>query len=74
MKFSFMVMTKQLQFHPKKSSFLLYGTDNYKAKIKLEAEQVPVKLGANVLLKKIQEKYLGDVFCCQGLSALVKQL
>ena len=72
MKFSCMAMTKQLQFHPKKSCFLVYGTENYKAKIKLEAEQEPVKLGINILLEKSQEKYLGDVFCSQGLSASVE--
>ena len=72
MKFSCMAMTKQLQFHPKKSCFLVYGTENYKAKIKLEAEQEPVKLGVNILLEKSQEKYLGDVFCSQGLSASVE--
>ena len=65
-------MEKQLQFHPKKSCFLVYGTENFKARIRLEANEEPVKLGANILYEKTEEKYLGDVFSSQGLSASVK--
>ena len=39
MKFSSLAMEKQLQFHPKKSSFLVYGTENFKARIRLKANE-----------------------------------
>ena len=39
MKFSSLAMEKQLQFHPKKSSFLVYGTENFRARIRLEANE-----------------------------------
>ena len=71
-KFSSLAMEKQLQFHPKKSCFLVYGTENFKARIRLEANEEPVKLGANILYEKTEEKYLGDVFSSQGLSASVE--
>ena len=71
MKFSSLAMEKQLQFHPKKSCYLVYGTDNFKARIKLEAEEEPVKLGAYTLQEKTEEKYLGDIFSSEGMSASI---
>jgi hypothetical protein len=72
MKFSCLAMEKQLQFHPKKSCYLVYGTENFKARIKLEAEEEPVMLGPNTLKEKTEEKYLGDVFSSRGLSASIE--
>ena len=40
--------------------------------MKLEAAEEPVKLGANTLKEKTEEKYLGDVFSSKGLSASVE--
>ena len=56
MKFSCLAMEKQLQFHPKKSCYLVYGAENFKARIKLEAEEEPVMLGPNTLKEKTEEK------------------
>ena len=72
MKFSSMAMEKQLQFHPKKSCFLVYGPENFKARIHQEAEEEPVKLGEYKQLEKTEEKYLGDVFSSKGLSASIE--
>ena len=38
----------------------------------MEAEEDPVMLGSKMLLEKSQDKYLGDVFSSQGLSASVE--
>ena len=61
MKFSSLAAEKQLKFHPKKSCFLVYGTENYKNKMKLECKEEPIKLGKDIIHEKEEEKYLGDV-------------
>ena len=37
----------------------------------MEAEEEPVKLGAYTLQEKTEEKYLGDIFSSEGLSASI---
>ena len=72
LKFASLAAEKQLKYHQKKSGYLVYGPDNYKAQVKLEALEEPVMLGKNPLQEKNQEKYLGDILDSQGLAESVE--
>ena len=71
-KFSSLALEKQLKFHPRKSCFLVLGTENYKAKVNLESKEEPIKLGKDILHGKDEEKYLGDVLSSEGLAESVQ--
>ena len=71
-KFSSLATEKQLKFHAKKSSYLVFGTENYRAKVKFECEEEPIKLGKDIFHEKEKEKYLGDVLCSLGLAESVE--
>lgn len=60
-KFSSLAKEKQLKYHPKKSCYLVYGPDSFKAKVQLEALEEPVQLGKDIIQEKQEEKYLGDI-------------
>ena len=67
-KFSSLAAEKQLQFHPKKSCYLVIGTEKYKARVRLDAEEEPIRLGKATLGEKKEEKYLGDMLSSMGLA------
>ena len=71
-KFSSLAKEKQLKYHPQKSCYLVYGPEDFKAKVELEALEEPVLLGKEVIHEKQEEKYLGDILSSQGLSASVR--
>ena len=71
-KLSRLATEKQLKYHTKKSCYLVVGSENYQAKVRLEAKEEPVMLGGKVLEEKAQEKYLGDMLSSEGLSASVE--
>ena len=71
-KFSSLAAEKQLNFHPKKSCYLVIGTEKFKARARLEAEEEPIKLGKAILGEKEEEKYLGDVISSRGLAESVE--
>ena len=66
------VMEKQLQYHPKKSGYLIFGTEGYRAACRMDAQEAPIMLGDIIMKEKNQEKYLRDIFSSKGLSASVK--
>ena len=70
-KFSSLAAEKQLSFHPRKSSYLVYGTENFNAKVKMETDEHPVMLGKAIISEKKEETYLGDVFSSLGLTESV---
>ena len=70
-KFASLAAVKQLKYHQKKSCYLVYGPENFKAKVQMEAEEEPVMLGKNVIHEKPEEKYLGDIFSSEGLAESV---
>ena len=71
-KFSSLAAEKQLNFHPKKSCYLVFGTERFKAEVKMDAEEEPIMLGKVQLSKKVEEKYLGDVLSSLGLPQSVE--
>jgi hypothetical protein len=71
-KFTRLATEKQLKYHAKKSCFLVVGSENFQAKVRLEAEEEPVMLGGKVLVEKAEEKYLGDMLSSEGLAASVE--
>ena len=71
-KLASLMMKIQLQVHPKKSGYLLFGSETFKAACRMEAEEAPVLLGNISVGEKVSEKYLGDILHSQGLSASVK--
>ena len=72
LKFASLAAEKQLKYHQKKSCYLVYGPDNYKAQVKLEALEEPVMLGKSPLQEQELEKYLGDLLDSQGLAESVE--
>ena len=71
-KFFSLAAEKQLQFHPKKFCYLVIGTEKYKARGRLDAEEEPIRLGRATLGEKKEEKYLGDVLSSMGLAESVE--
>ena len=63
---------KQLEIHPVKSGFLIFGTEQFKAASRLDIKDSPVMVGKKMLKEKLTEKYLGDVLSSLGLSASVE--
>ena len=51
-KLSRLATEKQLKYHTKKSCYLVVGSENYQAKVRLEAKEEPVMLGGKVLEEK----------------------
>ena len=71
-KFSSLAAGKQLSYHPSKSCYLVFGSEQTKAKARIEADEEPVMLGKMILTEKQQEKYLGDILDSRGLKESVK--
>ena len=71
-KLAALMVEKQLQIHPKKSGYLLSGSEAFKAACRMEAEEDPVLLGNITMNEKMTKKYLGDILHSQGLSASVQ--
>ena len=70
--FASMAAAKQPNFLFKKSFYLIIGTENFKAKSRLEIQEDPVMLGKSMILEKQEEKYLGDILSSEGLSESVQ--
>ena len=71
-KLSCLMLEKQLEIHPLKSCFLIFGTDQFKAASRLDVQESPVMMGKIELKERVTEKYLGDVLSSLGLSASVE--
>ena len=61
-----------LTYHPSNPGYLIFGSEEFKAACRLEAQESPVRLGSIVMKEKIIEKYLGDLLDSRGLSASVE--
>ena len=70
-KLAALMLEKQLEFHPKKSGYLIFGSEAFKAACRLEVQESPVLLGNITLKEKLTDKYLGDILNSMGLSASV---
>ena len=68
-KLDFLLREKQLEAHPTKSGYLIYGSEGFKAKAEHEALEKPVMLGKIVMKENKCEAYLGDILCSRGLEA-----
>ena len=71
-KLACLMAEKQLEIHPKKSGFMIFGSEQFKAASRLDVEKCPVMLGKVMLEEKLTDKYLGDILSSQGLSASVE--
>ena len=71
-KLAALMMKKQLEVHPSKSGYILFGSESFKAACRLEAEESPIVLGKIKVKEKVSEKYLGDILHNLGLSASVE--
>ena len=71
-KLASLALEKQLEYHPSKSGYLIFGSEEFKAACRLDAQESPVRLGRIVMKKKFIEKYLGDLLDSRGLSASVE--
>ena len=49
---------KQLQYHPKKTGYLVYGNEQIKTKAKLKAQMDPVMIGKMIVKEKHEKMYL----------------
>ena len=71
-KLAALALEKQLEYHPKKSGYLIFGSESFKAASRLEVQEAPVMLGSISLKEKETEKYLGDFLNSMGLSESVE--
>ena len=71
-KLAALALEKQLQYHPRNSGYLVFGSEGYRAACRMEAQEAPVTLGEIIMKEKSTEKYLGDILSCKGLSASVE--
>ena len=71
-KLASLALEKQLEYHPRKSGYLIFGSEGFKAACRLDAQESPVMLGSIVMKEKFTEKYLGDLLDSMGLSASVE--
>ena len=60
---------KQLEAHPTKSGFLIFGSEQYKAKANIEIEEAPSMLGKVTIKEKSSEAYLRDILCSKGFRS-----
>ena len=71
-KLAALALEKQLQYHPKKSGYLIFGSEGYKSACRMDAQEAPVMLGDIIMKEKDKGKYLGDILSSKGLSASVE--
>ena len=63
--------TKQLTLHPDKTGFIILGKGQAKQKMEQEVDEYPIMCGTFKTTRKIKDKWLGDTFHEDGLSASV---
>ena len=63
---------KQLEAHPSKSCYLIFGSDKFKAKAQHECAEKPVMLGRIIMKEKKCEAYLGDILSSEGLRETIE--
>ena len=63
---------KQLEAHPSKSCYLIFGSDKFKAKAQHECAEKPVMLGRIIMKEKKCEAYLGDILSSEGLRESIE--
>ena len=68
-KLDYVLKEKQLEPHPTKSGFLIFGSEGFKAKAKQDAQEKPLMLGDIEVKEKKTDSYLGDKLCSEGLRA-----
>ena len=68
-KLDYVLREKQLEAHPTKSGYLVFGSEQFKAKVENDVKGTPVMLGKVEMREKHSEAYLGDILCCKGLRA-----
>ena len=71
-KLSALALEKQLEYHPKKSGYLIFRSDGFKAACWMDAQESPIILGNITMKEKYTDKYLGDILNSSGLSASVE--
>ena len=59
---------KQLECHPDKPGFVVMGASKYKEEIREQVTEEPIMFGCFTTKEKEVDKYLGDLFSCEGLG------
>ena len=71
-KLDCLMNTKQLMLHPDKTCYLVLGKGDSYLKMENEIAVQPITCGEFEPKRKMQEKWLGDIFSSQGLDASVQ--
>ena len=71
-KLNAMIQEKQLECHPDKTSFLIFGSKSYRENSEEELRGSPIVFGNFEVKEKVKDKYLGDWFHNGGLSQSVE--
>ena len=67
-KLSWLMEDKQLECHPDKTGYVVMGSSKFKEDVRDVAEKEPIMFGGFETREKKTEKYLGDMFSCEGLG------
>ena len=70
-KLAHMFQEKGLDAHPDKTCFVVFGSDNFKNKVKEDLESMPLKLGTFLVNQKQSDRYLGQILHSDGVRASV---
>ena len=71
-RLSYFVQESQLQVHPDKSTYSVFGSQKIKKIMRKEIEEQPLKIGDVQIKESITLTYLGDILHSDGLEASVE--
>ena len=71
-KMAMMLQERGLDAHPEKTSYIVFGSEEYKKKMETEEKIMPLTFGEFVVKAKKSDKYLGQILHEDGLEESVK--
>ena len=71
-KMAMMLEERGLDAHPDKTSYIVFGSEEYKKKTENEVRNMPLTFGKFVVKAKKSDKYLGQILHEDGLGESVK--
>ena len=71
-KLACLLQEKGLQAHEDKTCFIVFGSKEYKEKVKKDLDPSPLMFGKFPVTERVSEKYLGQVLHSGGLSESAK--
>jgi hypothetical protein len=70
-KVAAVMRSKQLRLNPDKTGYIIFGKKKDVDELRKEIEMEPIMCGDIVTKEKVSDKWLGDMFHCDGLAASV---